>query len=546
MWNRALAGVLRRVSTRALPGTDATSALPLHVKDVGTICWANVSEWLRLSHHDLLARFEEHLRWFNDEDFLRERTKDLPRDKRESQWAALEDDDVELLLEKKRIRQVEEGDILAWCLVFTVIEALKMRRRLITAPELNEGVMSEGFDDIEIAQPETATLAVCMDTAFTMDFPWWFGQFPLPVECQRFYGFKHRSSAGKIRFFVLTSVPTGSRFVPLIAQTISVALCREASRGLSSVTGVPELALDSCLDNNRISGREWLVREAYLKFENLTRSLGLSTESPVGVIARNYEFLGVHYCHVSSSIRLAKSMQTKLQNLACDLMDVSSSAACKWTLREALRALSILIYCSRVYNLRAAKYFHVFACLRRRVSKSRRLEESLDSRAMLWSAASSQMRQWTTDLLNIQRITITASPPPGLVTIFTDASETGWGAVVFQNARVATTAQAMDLETFKDEFPLTQGGRFAQQEIIAVLEGRAAFYGICLALRLSPRPTHLTILVDNESLRMAAIKGRSRNFHLNRILIQINELDVAIRWLRIPTANNLADCITRL
>jgi hypothetical protein len=60
----------------------------------------------------------------------------------------------------------------------------------------------------------------------------------------------------------------------------------------------------------------------------------------------------------------------------------------------------------------------------------------------------------------------------------------------------------------------------------------------------------VTFFVDNEAFRRAVIKRRSANFAMNQIIQDIititSTLRVAITWLRIPSAANIADVLTRL
>jgi hypothetical protein len=44
-----------------------------------------------------------------------------------------EDEDIEVMLERGRVREVSRDYIVAWCMVFCVLGILKKRRRLITA-----------------------------------------------------------------------------------------------------------------------------------------------------------------------------------------------------------------------------------------------------------------------------------------------------------------------------------------------------------------------------------------------------------------------------
>jgi hypothetical protein len=318
---------------------------PLHIKEVGALAWETVSRWLCSEHGELFAAFADHLKWFNDEMFLEQQTRALREVKKaEPIWSTLEDQDIETLLHRGRIREVSESYIRAWCVVFCVLELMKARRRFISAPELNDHSEDQvqSFAGVEVSTVEIAALAARTESAFTMDFPWFYGQMLVAPEAQKFYGFAHKSRLGIVRFFVLTSVPTGSRFVPLIAQTISVAISRSAVRAaaqtlkLTTAELEAETLIDVCIDNCRISGREIVTKAVAIHFETQCEQLGLTTNNPIGEIGNKYTFLGVTYNHPDNTVALGRNISEKLGRLRQE--DWST-----WTVRQGLGAFGMLV-----------------------------------------------------------------------------------------------------------------------------------------------------------------------------------------------------------
>ncbi|CUG06333.1 Hypothetical protein, putative, partial [Bodo saltans] len=163
-----------------------------------------------------------------------------------------------------------------------------------------------------------------METAYHQDFPWWYGQFPLPEETRGFYGFAHKNEEGNVRFFVPTSVPTGSRFVPLIAQIISKCLCTAAIREEQMQR---EILTDSCLDNNRFAGRTQAVERVSRCFERLTVNLGMTCNQPCGSTDRIYTFLGVLYNHINQTVAISEGIRNKVKGLV-------TTQTQDWTVRD--------------------------------------------------------------------------------------------------------------------------------------------------------------------------------------------------------------------
>jgi hypothetical protein len=91
------------------------------------------------------------------------------------------------------------AQVLAWCVGFTVLELEKLRRRFITAPQLNclEEIPFPFEEDFKISEPEGAQYAVHTEAAMISDFPFFFGQMPLEVEVRNFYAFAHIDGKGE-------------------------------------------------------------------------------------------------------------------------------------------------------------------------------------------------------------------------------------------------------------------------------------------------------------------------------------------------------------
>jgi hypothetical protein len=139
------------------------------------------------------------------------------------------------------------------------------------------------------------------------------------------------------------------------------------------------------------------------------------------------------------------------------------------------------------------------------------------------------------------------------VLAFSDASLKGWGVVLFEGTKISSAAEAQSEVISNSISPITAQGTFHSQEIIAVLEGRAAQYGINLIVRRMNGDgvrRDITFLVDNEALRGALRAGRSKNFHPNEIARDIQDTcninNLHVVWMRVPTAENLADVLSRI
>jgi hypothetical protein len=164
----------------------------------------------------------------------------------------------------------------------------------------------------------------------------------------------------------------------------------------------------------------------------------------------------------------------------------------------------------------------------------------LDQQIGVWRCVTTQLASWRTAILEKgPRYPALATDAQHELTVFTDASPKGWGAVAIRQAVFSTSC-----------------GYFVFKEHINILEARAAKEGVKMIAREFTNNTtslstkKVTFFVDNEAFRNAVINRRSANFAMNQIIQEIisisSTLPIIIQWQRIPSAANIADILTRL
>jgi hypothetical protein len=184
----------------------------------------------------------------------------------------LSNEDISILISKRRIKKVERAFIQAWCTVFTTLELEKLRRRWIVEPHLNdyqESKVKHAYATFPLSLIETAILAVLQEGAMVTDFPFYFGQFPLAEEAQPFYGFAVEGDQG-LEYYVLITAPTGGRKLPECAQILT--WCIAQASGGSASQGVA----DTCIDNIRVAAPWSLVGAAICTYRSICCNLGIT------------------------------------------------------------------------------------------------------------------------------------------------------------------------------------------------------------------------------------------------------------------------------
>jgi hypothetical protein len=503
---KALAGLVSNTAPFANVLADPVlAATPLHIKPVGRLDWnvlaAHIAEELR-------PTFVEARRCFTEAAWLDEVLRTNPPLKTTAP-ANLTQEDVGRLISGRWVEEVVRDEIRAWVRVFSVFEGHKGRRRFIAEPRLNDILLDPGVVDLPSA--ELLCAKALAPGAVQMDFPFWYGQFPLPRSVSPFYGFSWRDPAGKrLRHFVLLTIPTGSRQAPALAQAVS--------KSIALRVGPPE-AQDVYLDNFRFAGSPADSQSAARRFETWCALFGATVGQEKPEHSTDYDFLGVRFSHGDSSVALGQKTRGKL-----------AEATVPETLRGWMSRVSLFVFASRVLGLPLATRFVVFKFLRRRA------RWPLDAPVLPWNCAAESLERWRLDLLGAPPRTVT-TPLLQETVLFTDACPKGWGATWFEGGVVRSTGADFDVAV--------AAGAFHHEEPIMVLEARALEKGVALV----PPSGALKIAVGNSALYFSLLRGWSRNFALNavvsRILAALRARGAAWDAVWVPSAENLADALSR-
>ena len=122
-------------------------------------------------------------------------------------------------------------------------------------------------------------------------------------------------------------------------------------------------------------------------------------------------------------------------------------------------------------------------------------------------------------------------------TLFTDASLTGYGAVLIDNST--------------QKIHITAGMWFAPENI-AVLEARALHHGLTLLEGIGDRAQNarVDVFIDNTTVLYSYQKRISRNFLINSILLRcfaiIADIQLHVNLAYVKSEDNIADDPSRL
>lgn len=496
----ATMGAIKR-TLRGLRGSDSPASrdfsLPLHIKHVGQI---SIQQWITLVRNDvnLERQFERAFALLTDISILAAAAAEIREryPKMEIKPALLSEQDIARLLEAHKIEEVTQGEIQAWVKVFSVSEMSKGRRRWICAPWSNDVILEVP----ECVLPGVMEIeeGIQQEGAVLMDLPWWYGQIPIPKECRVYYGFKAFG-----RYFVCTTVPTGSRQVPAMAQALAKSWGRLVAPG------------DVYLDNFRWCAPATMWNGIIQSVHGNAARWQLSISEPIA--GTKYDYLGAHCDHIEKTIGLTERMKMKVS---------TAKAAGHMTVREVLSAVGLLVCATHIVHLAMAKFYIVFKFIRRQYKKE------LDETVPVWNCVTTAVESWKEQLLNAAPRRVGRSSRPAWQ-IITDACPEGFGFWIFQGEKIIAVS-----------------GSFHVGEHIHLLEARALLYAIS-HLPHSYVDQPIAIYVDNSSVNGALQRTWSRAFTLNIIIGKIHEelrskgyvLDGIVQVL---SKDNIADVLSRI
>ena len=509
MLGKALAG--RIIPLRSFP----QPGLPLHAKDVPRIIWKHADEIITDRWREAYEFAKEHLTSAErlQSTNMQALSAGLAHQVIE---AKLEEGDTDTLLRLRYIEEVPRVDVKGTVKVFTVPEKMVAgrftRRRLILCPTLFNEILTDP-GDIELPSVEDVQSGTADAYAFYGDFEAWFIHFELPPEARNFFCFPHKG-----KWFRSCVICTGQRQCPALAHAVCASLAERAACG-----DAKPLAY---IDNVRFSGSMPECAASWDKLLDLASQLPAKLQlDSQGV---EYDFLGVRCEHGAQQSRATqKTIDKVVQMGALCLTDPERT-----TLREWLRLLGLLMWCSRVAASALGCTYPFIKFVRRKVAR----DPPLDDAAPLWPCLRASLSAWINFAVKNQarRFPHTESQRTILVS---DASPEGWCAIIFEEAKTKIVY-----------------GPFAQRlrdTPIANLEALATLFGARHLAQTTGDDATIRIVVDNTSWCGVLAKERSPVFSLQSILEDLART-LAHKGFRfweqswIGSLSNPADAFTRI
>ena len=509
----ALAG--RRTKRTHLPTQLEREQLPVHSKPVRPCDLDAILQLAVGTPYE--TRFRELLRVLHDGNFYGEvavvEGPDLFADKRSGLPRA-----IDALLQHQIIRRLRPGEKLVRTgKLFEVVEEKatgERRLRIIFWPmQLNDEFWARFEKDMHLSDVFDRCAEVhAGDAAACFDLTCSFFQFALAEEVQLYYGFV---------------APDGTEYAftrMVMGGVPSAEVCDVALKILAYTQR--DVVTTTHIDNVRFVGTKEEVAAAAKEFRRRCDQCRVTlNDEPENEVHSAGKFLGIHFDYSAKTVALSPKTRHKLQQWMLELD--------RLTLGDIASLFGQLMWASSVTGFNIADVYHSVKFFRRRLSLLHRNPDAENMPTTVWPCIRSQLEQWL--------LALAVSPPrtPNTycevpqVTLFTDASLTGWGGVLFDHH----TGEWREVGG-KWKY---DGRHINQLEMEAVRQVVEAFLP-----RLVGRHVHL--LVDNTSVQSVIVHGRSQSFWLNerfRAVADLTQHFASLRVDYVPSKANLADALSR-
>ena len=430
-------------------------------------------------------------------------------------------DDVKIYIESNIMEPLPSDAIpLRFAKAFTVTESklkdgvlVSLRRPIQWPLRLNQELQQVLRSDITLSKPDEKAAQVHLGKfAVVDDFTRSFHQIILHPAVRNLFVIPVRVD-GQVLFLRMVRLPMGfvkaADVMNIISQILTYA-----------IVSVPLSNIDTHIDNTRILGDSVVaVQRAQMEFRQVCSFAGLTLNEDEGsTVHTRGKYCGIVFDYLLKKVCLSEGFLLKLN---ARFKDVDS-----WSISDMKKAFGMLFYGAAVLAAPVARWYYSIKYYSRRCSAC--LPD--DAPAAVWKSCFQEINEWA-EYLKTNTPVIPPNPTTRpILTVFTDSSLSGWGAVIINN----TTG------TF-----ITRGGPFHSSEHITLKEIRAVFHTLHILHTLfSPLPSPIVWFIDNTSCLGALRKGRSRSFCLNSLVTSVKRLiplNVEIRFDFVPTRHNLAD-----
>lgn len=418
------------------------------------------------------------------------------------------------------------ADTIVTCHAFSVLEHKtnpdRIRRRPIQwAKAFNARCKKLGYKaDVDLYHHSRYFDRCNLEAGATFDLTAGFFQVPLPSS--KLFTFK--DTEGNI--YGLNKLPMGISTAPELMQIITSTLAGSKTAVKPPLTS--KAIVDVWIDNVLFSGTKARVREAVTMFKQVSASAGAAInwkESKEN--SSTLDFIGMSFDFENHTIGLSDKNRSKVKSMKFDRIMLMS---------DLETAAARLMYASSIMAVPLSSYYFALKFLRRKLSEVNRETLRRDENLNIPESVLRSLRSWQHDVLANTCRPIPREEGRTSYTLWTDASNLGWGAVLINNS---TQQVRVVGARWTDEEAMLHINIL---EALAVKKALHSFHDLEGSV-VQPR-------IDNTSVVATTAKGYSKSEDLNSQIRDIQAICSAKRILLkspvfVRSKDNLADFWSR-
>lgn len=499
---------ITRIRKRTKMSTDMR--IPLHSVQVPVANVGLIESWM---NKETLMRFQQVAARLDKESYDEEGLA-APKT-----GTALSAEDIRQL-QTDGIVEEADGEPTMQVLPFTVEEERSgsLRRRFILWTKEDNEVQNADYQAIvDLHHVSWYLDAVEDEWAVKRDLRCGFFQVPLSEAARE----KTKFRDGHGQTWRLTRLPMGHVCAPEVMHTLMRVLAGDPT---ACVAGKAFMGgkIHVFVDGVRFSGSKALCEEYQAFVDERAAQAGCTFKDSESYTGRTYDFCGVRYDHIANKVALTERMRVKCRESTWETYGALESAVARFIHASAILDIPLV---TRYFTLKA---------VRRRLNQLARGVKDESDAVSLSGAALAELRKWQEALCANEPVA-PRSGSRGAVTLYTDASIKGWGAVLFTAKNEMKVAGA----------PWHEGEKYEvnKMETKAVANAFAAF-GSAI-----PDGVFVDLRVDNTSVEAAVNRQMTKSEGMAPVLQDAVDDAVRRRWkLRaryVNTRENPADPISR-
>lgn len=501
------------------PSTPYEHSSPMHSKKIPAMCYETLI--MMAKGTPLEAKLNQLLRWNTDATMYANISPNMPGHPDQSKPSSVPMVGVQALFDDEIIKEIHESEVLRYATLFTVYEEAKHRQRPILWPRtLNEFL--EYIADFtlpgvkkQLSAASKVFWAACFDLTAS------FFQCPLTYEVSRNFCF--RAENGKCYAFqrmVMGFAPSCEIMETILEVVIAYAL-----------RDFPGISHDPFVDNVRFGvpdNNPTYLADAALSFRSACAKANITLNvEPLNAPHQQGIYTGIEYDYAAGTASNTDKTRLKLARARTAIL--SSTA----TLDEVFEAFGILFFASSVVDYDLGSHYHSFKFFRRKAALFSQGQLKLSHPTPVWNCIRVELAQWFDALADPLLKAPIRRTNSGYVRLFTDASLSGAGAVLFD-------AEGLVHTWARKWTPLEASRPIHELEAIAAFEAMVFFQPYLTG-------NHVDLFVDNTSVIGAAKKGYSPSFHFNshirNLLDHIRAHGARVQYVK--SAHNPSDCESR-